>query len=527
MSRKLNVALVLFIAAPVLLMSWLGLRSVRLEREQSEARLRNTATRLLVQYDADFQTVITTIEQALMPLLDRYSIEPEALRGLVRDNRFMRQAFIMDVEGRLLYPNPDSNVLTAGETRFLERTAAWRRSGDVFVNVSQVEGDRGVSSNSGWYTWFWEDGIHFLLWKRMKNGDIHGVEVDRFALLSEVIAAMPHTRPTTKASAYEWDRHAEYIALRGPRGEVLYSWGQYTPEPAAPAWAVHALASPLAAWELVYYGAPLSAVGLSPAMLGILLVILAVFIVMTLAVIMMVREHSRTVREAQQRVSFVNQVSHELKTPLTNIRMYSELLEQRVSGKDEKAAHYTSIMLSESRRLARMIHNVLSFGKQGRGALRLHRSRGIIDESVEAVLEHFGPVFESKGIRIHFSPGCSDPFSFDRDVLEQVLGNLLANAKKYAGEGAQVWVTTVTDGDHVKIEVRDDGPGVPARYREQIFKPFFRLDDRLTQKVSGAGIGLSISRELARLHGGDLVLVESKEGARFCFSLKVDPEENA
>jgi signal transduction histidine kinase len=226
-------------------------------------------------------------------------------------------------------------------------------------------------------------------------------------------------------------------------------------------------------------------------------------------------------REAQQRVSFVNQVSHELKTPLTNIRMYTELLEQRIAGKDVKAEQYTGILLSESRRLGRMIHNVLSFGQQGRGALRLHRAMGELDEAVGEVLEHFRPAFERREMQVVFTPGSPGEVLFDRDALEQILGNLLGNAEKYAGEGAAVRVVTRRAQERVVLDVEDNGPGIPDKYREEIFKPFFRLDARLTQQASGAGIGLSIARDLARLHGGNLVLVPTEKGALFRVTLGV------
>jgi signal transduction histidine kinase len=518
MNRRRNAALILIVLAPVVLMGWLGLRSVRLEQGQMQARLEAAALRLLSQYDAALQEVVVKVEQGVLPLLGAAMDTPDRQRELVRASRYIRQPFVFDADGALVVPNPESTDLVERERFFLERTAAWRRAGNVFVN-EEPGGTAAEPVRSGWYTWFWEDGIQFVLWRRMEDGSIHGVELDRYALLAEVIAALPHTRLDRLVERYAAEDVDEYIALRDPRGDILYAWGAYLPESGMSPWAVRPLSGPLAAWQLSYYSSPLSSGAIPPAALGLLLVILAVTLAMVAAVCLFVREHSRAMREAQQRVSFVNQVSHELKTPLTNIRMYTELLEQRIAGKDVKAEQYTGILLSESRRLGRMIHNVLSFGQQGRGALRLHRAMGELDEAVGEVLEHFRPAFERREMQVVFTPGSPGEVLFDRDALEQILGNLLGNAEKYAGEGAAVRVVTRRAQERVVLDVEDNGPGIPDKYREEIFKPFFRLDARLTQQASGAGIGLSIARDLARLHGGDLVLVPTEKGALFRVTL--------
>ena len=521
MNRRLSAVFVVVILAPVALMVWLGLRSVRLEQEQVRARLTSAALRLLAQHDAALSSVTDDIERQVLPLLAEPFETSDAQRALVRGSRFVRQPFLIDGEGNLQIPDPESERLLERERYFLERTAGWRRAGDVFVPEDPGSGT-GERARSGWYTWFWEDGVQFAFWQRLEDGAIRGVELDRHALLAAVIAALPHGEAARAASRrYPGADEVEYIALRDPRGDILYAWGSFVPENGASPWAIRALTGPLSAWQLSYYGPSIATGGIPLSALGLLFLIGAVALLMILAVVLLMREHGRAIREARQRVSFVNQVSHELKTPLTNIRMYTELLEQRIAGKDDKAEQYTGILLSESRRLGRMIHNVLSFGQHGRGTLRLHKAPGVVDTVVAQVLAHFAPAFAHRQMGVQFEAGCGGEMSFDADVLEQILGNLLGNAEKYAGEGVQVRVRTFCEADRILVEVADDGPGIPEKYREEIFEPFFRLDARLVQKASGAGIGLSISRELARLHGGDLVLVPTEKGACFRVVLSV------
>ena len=233
-------------------------------------------------------------------------------------------------------------------------------------------------------------------------------------------------------------------------------------------------------------------------------------------------------REAAQRVSFVNQVSHELKTPLTNIRMYAELLDQdvragRAGDEDNRLTRYLDVIVFESQRLSRLIGNVLSFSRSRRDALDLHPQPGVVDEVVRRVLDQFQPALEAKNVEVDFSPGGSETASFDADALEQILGNLIGNVEKYAASGGILQVASHQKDGRVEITVQDRGPGLSGAEGRRIFEPFYRVHNRLTEGVSGTGIGLAISRKLARLHGGDLELLPSDEGASFRLTIECPP----
>ncbi len=518
MNRRLNTALALMVIIPVTLMAWLGLRSVRHEQERVQARLAAAGVRLLAGYDQSLEDLTARVKQEVLARLA--ALPPgaggESMRQLVRASRFIRQPFILQADGTLQDPSPDSPLLTERERHFLARTSRIWTAGEGFRRAPD---GTGTARDSGWYTWFLEDGIHFIAWQALPDGSIRGAEVDRYALLAEVMAALPHRRPGGRDGNAGGE--AERLVLLDPRGDVLYEWGAYSPAEREAPLAVRTLAAPLSAWQLALYSPPLSAGRLPPAALGLLFSVLAVSLTTLVAAVIILREHGRAMREARQRVSFVNQVSHELKTPLTNIRMYTELLQQKLAGTDHKAEQYAGILVSESRRLGRMITNVLSFGKQSRGTLQVRPTEGVLDDTVRDVMAHFAPAFERKRMRVQFTAGCPDPVRFDRDATEQILGNLLGNAEKYAGDGCDIRIETQRQGAAVTIRVRDSGPGIPAAHRQDVFKPFFRLDEGLTQSAGGTGIGLSIARDLARLHGGDLDLEEHAPGASFRVTLAV------
>jgi signal transduction histidine kinase len=233
------------------------------------------------------------------------------------------------------------------------------------------------------------------------------------------------------------------------------------------------------------------------------------------------REHAGEMRSASQKVSFVNQVSHELKTPLTNIRMYAELAADKLDAEsDPELGKCLGVVSDESGRLGRLIGNVLTFAKRGRGAT-LRPVPGDVDEVVATTLDHFRPSLDKAGVEIEWAPGAGGTCSVDADALEQILANLFSNVEKYAASGKSLKVGSSRDGGRVEIVIRDRGPGIRKSEREKVFEPFARLSDALTEGVSGTGIGLSIARDLARLHGGDLVLTEPEEdgGCRFVLTL--------
>ncbi len=525
MNRRLSIALALGIMAPIALMGWLGLRSVRLEQEQWQARLAVAAQQVLGQHDETLSRLMDRVQQDIRRQSVEQAIRTVAgQRRMVRNHRFVRQPFVLNPEGTLLLPDPAAPTLSNRERAFLRRTANLRDTGGILARPPTAEAET-QPPDAGWRTWFWEDGVQFLYWWRTATDDaLLGVEINRYALLAEIIAALPPSGTDTSRAASRYasaPAAAHHILLQDARGNKLYGWGHYTPVTNQVPLATRPLAPPLGAWQLAYYAPPLAANGIPPAAIGLLLSLFGVILMMITAASIMVREHGRAVREARQRVSFVNQVSHELKTPLTNIRMYTELLQKRLSGTDTKTDHYLHILVSECRRLGRMIHNVLSFGQHGRGALRLRLSNQSLDAVVQEVIGNFQPLFQRKHMQISFRGQCPEPLTFDPDALEQILGNLLSNAEKYAGEQTVVELSTRREQDIVILRVCDTGSGIPARHRDDIFKPFFRIDNRLTQKAGGAGIGLSISRELARLHGGDLTLEAVPTGTCFRLTLPV------
>ena len=181
------------------------------------------------------------------------------------------------------------------------------------------------------------------------------------------------------------------------------------------------------------------------------------------------------------------------------------------------------MICSESRRLTRLIANVLSLARRQRGKLAVRPAPAVPDRVVADLLEQFRPGLERAGIAIAFEAGADGPVLVDADALEQILGNLVGNVEKYAADGGSLEIATRQDGDRLVVTVADRGPGIPRAAARRVFEPFVRLSGSVSEGASGTGIGLAIARDLARLHGGDLTLEPAGTGARFRVTLATRP----
>ena len=508
MKPRLLVIFLFIVVLPIGVTVWLGIRLVGDEREMVRLRHRELLADRLGDVAGQVNRVLERWERELLQLLEKEYLSPAdaGFKALARQPQ-VRHLFTLDADGKLTYPNPDK-ITADGERQFLLRSRQLWLDGVGF----DQSGDT-VAASHGWHTWYWGDGINLVFWYKRADSTIIGAEIDRIRLLMDIIAAMPDAGGTSGTMT---DR----IAIRSAKGSVIYQWGRYiAPDEGVDevAFASVPLQQPLGSWSLDYFPSPehrIAAVGstITTALiagiggLALALVVLAVYFY---------RESTRDMREAGTRVNFVNQVSHELKTPLTNIRMYAEMLADRAVDGDPTTQRYLDVVVTESQRLSRLISNVLTFARHQRGRLTLQRTAGNIDSVVTDIVEQFRPQLEKVGVEVMLAPGAPATVQFDGDAVEQIVGNLLSNIAKYAADGRGAEITTSQSGHSTIIRVTDHGPGIPHGEGERVFMPFYRLSAKISEGSAGTGIGLSIARELARLHGGELRLIDSDGGATF------------
>jgi signal transduction histidine kinase len=219
-------------------------------------------------------------------------------------------------------------------------------------------------------------------------------------------------------------------------------------------------------------------------------------------------------RQAEQRVSFVNRVSHELRTPLTNILLNLDVASDQI--REKGPTQRLSLVREEARRLGRLIENVLTFSRCERDQLDVRARACAPTAVIEEVLEQFAPAFARRQITVRRHTEEVRKCMVDSDALAQIVANLLSNVEKYA-PGSAVELRLRLEREQLILTVADEGPGIPAHAAERIFRPFERLDSRVTEGVTGTGLGLAIARELAHRMDGTLELIPSTRGATFEF----------
>src|SRR6266480_4940268 len=245
---------------------------------------------------------------------------------------------------------------------------------------------------------------------------------------------------------------------------------------------------------------------------------------------LIVLDLKRQLTLARQKTDFVSNVSHELKTPLTSIRMFSELLaDGRVTDK-EKQRSYFNIMTAETARLTRLINNVLDFSRLERGEKKYNFAKCDLVEVARETVATYRPHLEAGGFNLECDLPASPLFvNGDRDALAQIVVNLLSNAEKYSGERKEIAVRVRPQAQplpHVEVRVLDRGLGVPKGCEEKIFEQFYRAHDSLSSGIQGSGLGLTLARQIARAHGGD-VTYEPREGGGSCFVLRLPASPNS
>jgi signal transduction histidine kinase len=353
-----------------------------------------------------------------------------------------------------------------------------------------------------------QDSLELLFWVRTADGGAVGCLVDLVKLSARLAALLP--------APYSGER---ILALLDERAEPLLA----PPDGLDLDWrrpfAALELHEGLPGWEAASYLADpdlfASRVRLTTSLLWILVAILVVSIGGGGAFVFL--GLGQELSAAQQRTTFVANVSHDLKTPLTSIRMFAEMLRDGRQADPERRQRYLDLMVAEAGRLTRLVNNVLDFSQLEQGRKRYAMREVDLAALCRGVIEAERPRLEQAGFSVAFEPGAGPARVLgDEDALRQVLANLLSNAEKYSGDRRDIGLETGAEGGRPFFRVLDRGIGIGSEHAQKIFREFYRVDDSLTARVKGTGLGLSIARRIVRDHGGELTH-EPREGGGSAF----------
>ncbi len=254
-------------------------------------------------------------------------------------------------------------------------------------------------------------------------------------------------------------------------------------------------------------------------------------VVLVLALLATVRGAARERELARLKSDFVSTVSHELKTPLTSIRMFAEMLQEGVAGQDRaRESRYHGIIVKESERLGLLIANLLDYSQIERGIRQYTGSEATASEIAEQAVQTFSRMQgeseqaltleiadDAKSVAVHV----------DQEVIVQCLINLLSNAAKY-GEGKPIVVRVqrATRASVVELQVIDLGPGIPAAEQQKVFREFYRTPEAMKSAIEGTGLGLALVKRHVEAQGGTTFVTSVPgEGASFTIQLPVSSRD--
>lgn len=246
-------------------------------------------------------------------------------------------------------------------------------------------------------------------------------------------------------------------------------------------------------------------------------------------IVMTLRAATHEAETVRLKSDFISNVSHELKTPLSLIRLFGETLESDQLTDEQKRREFSRIIARESRRLGHLIDNVLDFSKIDSGRKEYAFERENLVKVVSDTVEAYRFYLRDQGFEFDISllPG-PIVMPIDKDAMAQALLNILNNAEKYSGEHKYIGVKMAIDGDQASIAVEDKGLGIPPTEVKHIFEKFYRGGHGSTREAQGCGLGLTIAKTTVESHGGR-ISVESElgKGSRFVIRLPLARKEDS
>lgn len=543
---------------------WLLSREQARWEEQAKAAMDSRRSslearaRLIVE---NVELILGDVQTALMETLQSAPTASVStmtfLEEWMRSNSLVRQAFRIGPDQRIIYPAGVGEGVTRDWVEALVSSPPWTALDKTEAqeeSLSSREVRKSVSSNvanaqaarsavqdlamqrqrsesdvvmqksidnrgqNGWTPI--RDGsqrIHLLGWRKLADGAVLGVEINLEELSRRWVNLLPDR--TAEREHFEIQRDPGM----SPLNRALSSISGYSSSPGkrgatSPEVSVPLSERILPGWAVVGYldedAQMTSARGFILA--GTLLVMMLIVSIL-IGGTLLVRQARRSEEDALQKTSFVANVSHEFRTPLTTIRLYAELLAQDRVRSQEQKTNYLRVIGEESERMTRLVNNALDFSRLEQGKKKYALEALDLVPEFHRMLDLLEPRVAAAGLVLQRDlPSSPVVKTVDRDAVQQILSNLVENACKYAPEGEIVTVGLTIRENDVHLVVEDRGPGIALEHRRRIFEKFHRVDETLTAEKSGVGLGLSIARQLARGLGGDLQY-EARDGggARF------------
>jgi len=233
------------------------------------------------------------------------------------------------------------------------------------------------------------------------------------------------------------------------------------------------------------------------------------------------REVEELRRVDQLKTNFITIVSHELRTPLTSIRGAGAILAQQLADKvDESHRSLLRILTTNAERMVELVNMIVDTALIEQNRMELLPEKVDLDTILAGVVSEHAAAYRAKELDVHYDHDGEVPaIRADKARLRQVLQELMRNAVKFSEKNGSIHVTAGVKGSIVSVRVKDTGPGIPVEERERVFDRFYQIEDPLTRRAGGSGLGLYLSRQIAQLHGGDLIVEDTARGTCMLLTL--------
>jgi len=545
---RLIIAAWLLLLVPTLLLGVGAWQLLKNEGERLNQRDRLSAAERLAAIAGNLELAIAEVEDGLMQRLRTFEGGdlPQLLGDWREDNPLVRNVFVWQTKDGISFPDP--KMPASDEERLFLRRYLPLFSGDLDWQPPQADQAQGQpepaqvaadsvlserkelrqlaskapsasqsyagapvttpTGESHWRSWYADDQLHLLGWYQPAGSQRrYGLEIEMMALLSRLLGSLSPVSGSNEA-----------LALLDGSGHIFYQAGPFEITSQRQPESSRSITG-LPHWQLGAYTDPAQKPSHSGFLLIGSLLIGSFSVAILLGGSLLLWQTLRQQRDARQKTSFVSNVSHELKTPLTTIRMYAELLGEGKIESVQKQQSYLHTIIRESQRLSRLVNNILDFSRLEQGRKAYNFNNFDLVELLDEVSARQSLRLEEAGIAlIRQIPLSSAPINSDRDAIEQILLNLIDNVIKYAAAGKTLILDLDQAHTSIRLSLIDRGPGIPPEQRQKIFDKFYRLDSSLTSSQPGAGLGLSIAQQLARGLGGALSCHAGKPNGT-CFTL--------
>ena len=485
------------IVVPAVILAVLGYHSLRQWHRSADALLREQSRSMAVMVAEKVDLALRRAEYGAMGRLEaltRSGDAPrDALEAFLKDTPLVAHVALFDRDGRTVYRSPGAPVGPAlggpfadlAQSLWVPGGKAHRIVGDEVVVGCLVEG----GGHPAYLALLWLDPE--VLRRDVLEPALGGPE-------APLLTVTDHRARSVYGRTLP--ERAEIVA-EVPLSETLPAWRLALYQPAG--------VSPRAAVE--------RQIMLFSVAFGLLLVVIAAGLAATYR---LVRRETET---ARLKAEFVANVSHDLKTPLSLIRVFGETLEMGRVKDEATRQEYYRVITHESERLSRLIENVLDFSRIEGGRRTYDLVPVPVEPLVRDTVESFAWVLAQQGFKVDVAiePGLPE-VPMDADAVSQALANLLDNAIKYSEARKVITVEAGLRNGGLALTVGDEGIGIPPEEQERIFDKFYRVGRSETQGRRGSGVGLALVRHVAEAHGGR-VSVESRPGAGSRFTLWLPP----